>query len=431
MEGSLRDISKEEHEQPAIGVIATRKNLDAVARIAMRAATYDRSVLVAHRDDIDPESLGIDNGNTIWISPSERTSSDDEPLRQLLDTTARACGFPGLIFHERPEELINYKQIDAERGLDYVAAAPVQLRAERGSTLVVIPAYNEEQTIATVVEMAKPHADEVLVVDDGSSDRTVSEARKAGAETIEHGANRGYGAALKTAFEEGNRRGAASLIVIDGDGQHDTDDIPKLQNALDEGADVVIGSRFAHGAETDLPLYRWIGVTVINVLTNLSMGVVRPGSWVHDTQCGFRAYGPRAIESLANDGNIGDSMDASTDILYHAHANSYVIREVGTTVDYDVANASTQNPISHGLTLVKNILRTVEMERPVTAFGLPGATTVIIGLGIGYWTLSNFLSTGTMSLALTLIAIFCVLAGVLASITAIILHALSVHFQHG
>lgn len=430
MESRLHRLENEHLDQVAIGVIATEDNIDAIVRITVRAEANGHSVIVVQNADLSGESLQVENEHGLWISPPEESQTDEETLRQLLTTTARAYGFPGLLVHDQPDKLIDYDQINGAPGSEYTADVPLRdSPREEGAALVAIPAYNEENTIGEIVAATVQVADEVLVIDDGSDDETAVEARRAGAIVIEHGTNRGYGAALKTAFEEACRRNADSLVVIDGDGQHDSADIPRLRAEIDDGADVVIGSRFADGAETDLPLYRWIGVTVINVLTNLSMGVLRPRSWVHDTQCGFRAYGPRAIESLARDEDVGDGMDASTDILYHAHAHGYTIREIGTTVDYDVENASTRNPVSHGLTLVKNILRTVEMERPVTAFGLPGVAVTFVGLGLGYWTLSDFLSTGTISLGLTLIAVFCILAGFLATVTAVILHALSVYFR--
>ena len=163
------------------------------------------------------------------------------------------------------------------------------------------------------------------------------------------------------------------LVILDGDGQHDASDIPKLvaeQQRSD--VDIVIGSRFADGSETEMPFYRRFGLAVVNGLTNLSMGVVRKRSRVRDTQSGFRAYNEQAIESLATDSSIGDHMNASTDILYHAHQHDYEIEEVGTTINYDVDDANSHHPLSHGLVLVSNILKTVERDRPITSLGIPG-----------------------------------------------------------
>lgn len=299
------------------------------------------------------------------------------------------------------------------------------------TVLVAIPAYNEAATISEIVAGTSEHADHVLVVDDGSDDDTATQATASGAMVVEHERNQGYGAALKTAFGVAHRYRARHLVVLDGDGQHDPADIPRLVAAQRRtGAHVVIGSRFTDGAPSNAPLYRRIGLRTINALTNLSLGVVRAGSRVSDTQSGFRAYDREAIETLAADRTIGDWMDASTDILYHAHHHNYVIEEVPITVAYDVANASTQPPLSHGVVLVRNILKTIERERPLTALAVPGFGLTFGGMGFGYWALSNYLRSGTFPVGLALTAAFLMLVGIFACFTAIVLHALSTYFAN-
>jgi glycosyltransferase involved in cell wall biosynthesis len=301
---------------------------------------------------------------------------------------------------------------------------------QQPAVLVAIPAYNESETIGDVVTEATKYADEVLVVDDGSDDATADVARKAGAEVIEHQRNSGYGQSLKTIFSAASDRDAQSLVILDADGQHDPADIPKLVEELEgSGAELVIGSRFERDGESDLPLYRWFGLKMINVLTNLSLGLVRRRSRVSDTQSGFRAYSPAAIDSLARDESIAQDMGASTDILHHAHKHNYRIAEVGTTVSYSVDNASSQNPVSHGLTLVSNILQTIERERPVMTFGVPGFLLTLVGFVLGYWSVANYVSTEIFPAGVAVSAVFAILIGLLACFTAIILHSLTVHFD--
>ncbi|MFB6165668.1 MAG: glycosyltransferase family 2 protein [Haloarculaceae archaeon] len=294
--------------------------------------------------------------------------------------------------------------------------------------MVAIPAYNERATIASVVESAAEHADEVLVVDDGSDDDTGSLAAAAGASVIEHRRNFGYGAALKSIFREAARRGVDHLVVLDGDGQHDPANIPELVAAQRErGAEVVIGSRFVDGSETDPPLYRRVGLTVINVLTNLSMGVVRPRSYISDTQSGFRVYDAHSVDSLAAADEIGDRMDASLDILFHAHQRNFEIEEIPTTVEYAVENGSHRNPLFHGYQLVKNILRTVEQERPILSLGLPGFVLLIGGIAGTYLTFQEYFQIGRMPLELAFTATGFTLAGMFACFTAIVLHSLNTY----
>ncbi len=108
--------------------------------------------------------------------------------------------------------------------------------------VVAIPCYNTAPFIADIVSKARQYADDVIVVDDGSSDGTAEAARASGATVISHGDNRGKGAAMKAAISVA---GTDDIIVfIDGDGQHDPDDITKLvQPIIDGNADMVIGSR--------------------------------------------------------------------------------------------------------------------------------------------------------------------------------------------
>lgn len=292
--------------------------------------------------------------------------------------------------------------------------------------LVAVPAYNEEYSIADVVVRAAEHADQVLVVDDGSGDETAAEARAAGADVVDHEHNRGYGAALQTIFREADRRDAKHLIVIDGDGQHDPRDIERLVDRQREtGAEIVIGSRFADDRESVIPLYRRFGLRVVNLMTNLSMGTLQSSSAVRDTQSGFRAYDRQAIRSLATDDTIGDRMHASTDILYHAHRHGYDIEEIGTEISYDVENGSSHNPLSHGIMLISNILQIIERERPIASLGIPGFVSAFVGLGFFYWAISNFIQNGVFPVGLTMIAVFFTLGGVFACFTAITLHALN------
>ncbi|MGB9131316.1 MAG: glycosyltransferase family 2 protein, partial [Methanosarcina sp.] len=117
---------------------------------------------------------------------------------------------------------------------------------------VILPAYNEEVSIGSIVILSKYYADHVIVVDDGSSDRTAALARKAGAEVIVHEVNTGKGGALKTGFAAAE--GADIIVTLDSDGQHNPGEIPKLVAPILKGeADMVNGSRYLHGHSTDTP----------------------------------------------------------------------------------------------------------------------------------------------------------------------------------
>ena len=148
----------------------------------------------------------------------------------------------------------------------------------------ILPAFNEEISIGSVVIRTKCYADRVIVVDDGSTDHTAEVAELAGAEVIRHPENRGKGAALKTGFA--SLDGEMVIVTIDTDGQHDPSDIPKLVEPILKGeADMVNGSRYINGNKKDTPFYRRLGQIVLDNATRLNSGLN-----ITDSQSGFRAF---------------------------------------------------------------------------------------------------------------------------------------------
>jgi glycosyltransferase involved in cell wall biosynthesis len=432
----LADVSIEDTtpvvDGPAVGLIITEGNCDAVAREVLRALQQNYQVIITYQNEPVLETVDfLYSGNAHVIEPPAQAATEDD-LRQTLTTAARSLDFSGMIFHGKRCDQIDYEAtLKAASYKEYSTDTVVKCGtpgSPSSGTLVAIPAHNESATIKDVVTAARTHASDVLVIDDGSADETAARAKEAGATVVEHETNSGYGAALKTAFEEADKRRADELVILDGDGQHDPDDIPRFVETLQNNeAEIVIGSRFA--AETKMPAYRRLGLSVVNLLTNLSHGVLRSESWVEDTQSGYRAYSRQAIRSLAETDEIGSRMSASTDILYHAHHNDYTIEEVGTTIDYEIEEGSSHHPLSHGIHLVMNIVKTIERDRPITFLGIPGFTSTFAGLGFGYWTLSNYINTGGFPFGLALTSMFFLLAGVFACFTAIILHSLSTQLE--
>jgi len=403
---------------------------DAVAGALLRIRSRGHDAFLLADEDRHSEAVVFAHELDVpVVFPAERAVERREELRSVV----RGHGYPGVIYHDDPREPLDVESsiTSLEESDSYLVEARTSPRpSEEPAVLVAIPAYNESGTVGDVVAGALAHADEVLVVDDGSGDDTATVARGAGATVIEHRRNRGYGAALKTAFREADRSGAGHLVVLDADGQHDPADVSRLVGEQREtGAEIVIGCRFGEDADTVIPPFRRFGLGIVNILTNLSLGVLRPSARVRDTQSGFRCYNEVAIKSLAADESIGNHMGASTDILHHAHARGYDIEEVATTVNYDVENGSSGNPLSHGATLVGNLLRTVERKRPLLMLGVPGFALALLGLWFGYLTFSNYISTNTFPVGHGLVGAFLSLAGVFTVFTAIILHALRQHLK--
>jgi hypothetical protein len=277
--------------------------------------------------------------------------------------------------------------------------------------LVGIPAYNEEKTVRELVAAASDHADEVVVVDDGSSDETAQAVRESSATLVRHTENQGYGATLKTIFECAYSRNVAHLVILDADGQHDPDDIPMLVSTQCEAdAELVTGSRFMGGSSAEMPRYRQFGLSVINSCTNLSLRVGYSYPGVTDSQCGFRAYDDTAIETMATTGEIGSGMGASLDVLFQAAQENYDIAEVPTQIDYDVDNASSRNPLVHGFGLLQSLVLSVLRDRPLRAGGALAAgvaTPLIVAV------LLLRTTTTTVSIVTTALVSLVLIVGVL------------------
>ncbi|WP_435181715.1 glycosyltransferase family 2 protein [Halorussus sp. AFM4] len=426
-----RELSTEQKQLPAIGILASEHDLGAIARTILRANRRGFVTFVALSESSD--SLVEPLVDRLGGFALEMDAADADAVRDSVERISKALGFPGLLHVETDADRIDFSRCEEATATadGFGTPAPVLEGPNRldVDVLAAIPAYNEGATVGEVVSRVRRHVDEVVVVDDGSDDDTVEAAERAGATTVCHDTNRGYGAALQTAFAEADRRDVDSLVILDGDGQHDPDDIPDLlREQRETDASVVVASRFRGDSDT-VPRYRRLGLLIINVLTNLTLGSTSRGSWVSDTQSGFRAFDREAVRSLAADDTLGEGMSASTDILYHARTRGYAIGEVGTTIRYEGEDTSTQNPLVHGLSLVRNILNTIEHEHPLTFFGVPGIAIVAGGFGVGYWAVLNYVESGTLPVGLVLLCIFGTFLGALLSFTSVILHSVKTHME--
>ena len=284
-------------------------------------------------------------------------------------------------------------------------------------TLVAMPAYNEEAYIAKTIVGARRHADAVLVVDDGSTDETVAIAEALGAIVVRHETNKGYGGALQTIFSTARELGAEELVIIDADGQHDPGDIPRLLAEIRGGKDVVIGSRFVEGSAGDIPAYRKVGMKVLDAATTLAGN----GLAITDSQSGFRAYGRRAIEAIHPN---GDGMSAGSEILIQAGDHHLQVAEVPIHVRYDIAGTSSENPVSHGIGVLMNIVRLISLRRPLVFFGIPGAFFTLAGIGAEIYTFSRYYQTGAFHYIVFTGGFSMLILGLLLAAVGMILYSL-------
>jgi len=417
-------------DRPAIGIVVTRENADAAYGAVLRAQDRGFRAFVAPVDgDGETRRIAARLGAVV-VDPEEADGDATLRAERALSRAARDRDHPGVVFQSTGCPRIDYDAtLDAfERdGFEVRAVPEADGRRGPGSVLVAIPAYNAEATIGEVVREAARHCEEVLVVDDGSKDGTAMAAREAGATVVIHPRNRGYGGALKTAFEEAARREVDDLVTLDADGQHDPADIPRLlESRRTTGADVVVGSRYAEGSNTRLPRVRAVGLAFVNGLTNLSLGRFRPRTWLRDTQSGYRLYSGEAAESLSHAADIGDGMWASTDIIYHLSRERFAFAEVGTTIEYELENTSSESPIEHGVGLVRNIVAMLQHTHPLVLVGVPGIVTVLVGTLLGVISLQRALG-GESAMQVTIAATLALLLGVVMVGTAVLLHVINTH----
>lgn len=185
----------------------------------------------------------------------------------------------------------------------------------------MIPAYNTEKTIGNIIKRTKKYVDRVIVVDDGSSDNTYQEAKKAGVDYIlRHSINRGLGAAIKTGVVVALKNDAEIVITLDSDLQHDPENILRFIECLKEkDTDIVIGSRFL-GDNKKMPVIKKIGNSGLNFLGRLLFGIKST-----DTQSGFRAFNRKALEEI----NFElDGYAISTEILKEAKEYNLKVEEI-------------------------------------------------------------------------------------------------------
>ena len=193
--------------------------------------------------------------------------------------------------------------------------------------LVIMPAHNEANNIEAVLDQIRAVAPDldVLVVDDFSTDDTAERARRKGATVVTLPCNLGYGGAVQTGFRYAVERGYDAGIMMDADGQHDPQSLPGMLRALDEGADVVLGSRFLGRMEYNAG---WARRTGMNVFRSIVRRVTRKP--FTDPTSGYQALTREVMAFFAKDNYPTDFPDADTLIVLH-HAGFNVV-EVPVTV---------------------------------------------------------------------------------------------------
>ncbi len=264
--------------------------------------------------------------------------------------------------------------------------------------VVIIPALNEEKTIGDVIARVPPRIDgideeEILVVDDGSSDQTKSIAKSAGASVISHPEKRGVGAAFHTGIRAALRKGADVIVNIDADGQLNPLDIPVLVKPILEGkADFVTASRFKDPSMIPrMPKMKiWGNKAMARLISFLT------GKKFYDVSCGFRAYSRNTALRLTLFGQFTYTQESFMDLVF----KGFSIEEIPLTVKNEREFGHSRvasNLWKYAIRTLKIIFRTFRDYKPLRFFGIVSFPFLIIGILLAVFLCIHYMLTGQFS----------------------------------
>ncbi|MFA4876120.1 MAG: glycosyltransferase family 2 protein [Methanoregula sp.] len=284
--------------------------------------------------------------------------------------------------------------------------------------IAVIPAYNEQIALGSVVLLVKQYVDRVIVVDDGSNDRTAEIATAAGAEVIRLDHNMGKAYALLVGLKRARDLDCRAAVMLDADGQHYSRDIPRLAApALSGEADLVIGSRFiAKNGNGNIPFYRKAGQKTLTMFTR-----VGTQQDVSDSQSGYRVLSRKALNFLDFK---SEGYNVESDMIAHFGANGLVIKEIPIDVRYNVPHKHKKNAVRHGMGVLAQLINLISYRRPLLAFGIPGFVLTVGGLIAEMWVFTELRLNNTFHDVLAVGSAFVLVLGMLLVITALILNTL-------
>ena len=258
--------------------------------------------------------------------------------------------------------------------------------------VISMSAYNEERSIGRVIKEIKDvmnstsYKYKLIVVNDGSQDKTVEIAKKAGAIVYSHKKNRGLAEAFKTEMQKCIEMKADIIIHTDADGQYPASYIPQMIKKVEGGADLVLGSRFKKGGKYSGPSTNKLGnILFANVFSSLLQKEIK------DTTTGFRAFTPEVAKlPLIND------FTYTQEQLIRAGRAKMVIIEIPIKTNKTRKSRLFKNPFSYAIRAWVNILRIYRDFEPLKFFGFFGGLFLGLGLIIGAWIVYMWLKTGAV-----------------------------------
>jgi glycosyltransferase involved in cell wall biosynthesis len=296
-----------------------------------------------------------------------------------------------------------------------------EIEIKEAKLSVIIPAYNEAKMIAEVVSGSLRYADEVVVVDDGSTDNTSLVARAAGAKVIRLPKNKGKGFALALGLYTAAINDADVIVCLDGDGQHNPDEIPIVSLPIVRGeADLVIGSRYLESSGSrEMPGYRQFGQSVLSKAANVGNG---GNGHIKDSLSGFRALSRKAVLQLEL---TEEGMGIESEMLMDAAKLDMKIKEVPITCKYRGLTTSKFTPGKLGMRILTSILRTLKDEHPMLYFGVGGLVLMLIGTGVGLYCLYSYIYQSFLPFLPTFGAVLLFIVGMISMFSGVILSSLA------
>jgi len=285
----------------------------------------------------------------------------------------------------------------------------------RHRIVAVVPAYNEERFIGSVVLKARQYADVVVVVDDGSLDATGKIAKAAGAVVAQHPHNRGKGVALRTGFCRARELNPDVVVILDADGQHRPEEMESVTTPVLRGqADIVVGSRYLD-KKSRVPFHRVVGHLIFNFVTNQASGVP-----LTDSQSGFRAFSPMAVSALSSFHSDGFSVES--EMQFQAREHSLRVTEVPITIHYH--DKPKRSVVMHGLMVLNGILRFIGQQHPLLFFGLPSTMILLAGLLWGIRVADVYGKTQVLAVGYALLSMLLFTIGSLGIFAGVTLHSM-------
>ena len=256
--------------------------------------------------------------------------------------------------------------------------------------VVTIPAYNEEKTIGTLIArinkaLKGKYKYKVLVVDDGSNDKTKQVAKSSGAVVFSHPKNYGLAETFRTEIEKSLELGADVIMHIDADMQYQPEEIPKLIKEIEKGNDLVLGSRFMGKIEY-MPWINRFGNKAFSDVVSQAAEMD-----ISDAQTGFRAF----TKELANKVKIRSDHTYTQEQIIRAVKNKFRVKEVPVYfAKRKDKSRLISNPFSYGLKAWINILRIYRDYKPLKFFGVIGTLIFSVGLAIGVYMIYLHVTSG-------------------------------------